>query len=112
MGLEWLQEGFADNHPMRPTPRYKIPNYKHQITNKSQITIFNDQNAIFGILNFGNWYLFEICFLVLVIFIERVALFIPANYLQHWGQPGVVKIVYFHKGFLSPFLFLDKLVQF
>jgi hypothetical protein len=26
----------------------KIPNHKHQITNKSQITIFNDQNLIFS----------------------------------------------------------------
>jgi hypothetical protein len=35
--------------------------------------------AMFGILNFGYWYLFEICFLVLGIFIQQVALFIPAN---------------------------------
>jgi RAB protein geranylgeranyltransferase component A len=29
---------------------YKIPNSKHQITNKSQISIFNDQN-MFGVSN-------------------------------------------------------------
>jgi hypothetical protein len=31
----------------------EIPNYKHQITNKSQIPILNDQNR-FGICNFGH----------------------------------------------------------
>jgi len=55
---------------------YEIPNSKHQITNKSQIPILNDQN-MFGILklgtrpqggeskrsadNFGHCYLFDIC---------------------------------------------------
>jgi len=39
-------------------PISKIPNYKHQITNKSQIPILNDQN--FVILNFGHWDLFVI----------------------------------------------------
>jgi hypothetical protein len=39
---------------------YEIPNSKHQITNKSQIPISNDQNR-FGILNFGHCYLFDIC---------------------------------------------------
>ncbi|MGD8995573.1 MAG: hypothetical protein PVH34_10185, partial [Syntrophobacterales bacterium] len=55
---------------------YEIPNSKHQITNKSQIPILNDQNR-FGILklgtrpqggeskrsadNFGHCYLFDIC---------------------------------------------------
>jgi len=31
---------------MKPnrSPSYKIPIFKHQITNKSQIPIFNDQN--------------------------------------------------------------------
>ena len=38
---------------------YEIPNSKHQITNKSQIPISNDQNR-FGILNFGHCYLFVI----------------------------------------------------
>ena len=54
----------------------KISNFKHQITNKSQIPILNDQNR-FGILklgprpqcgeskrsadNFGHCYLFDIC---------------------------------------------------
>jgi hypothetical protein len=51
----------------------KIPNYKHQISNKFQITIINDQNFLgkrktwhllqidrFGILNFGHWNLFDI----------------------------------------------------
>jgi hypothetical protein len=37
----------------------KISNSKHQITNKSQIPILNDQNR-FGILNFGHCYLFDI----------------------------------------------------
>jgi len=35
---------------------YEIPNSKHQITNKSQIPILNDQNG-FGISNFGHCYL-------------------------------------------------------
>jgi hypothetical protein len=39
---------------------YKIPNSKHQTTNKSQIPISNDQNR-FGIGNFGYCCLFEIC---------------------------------------------------
>jgi hypothetical protein len=39
---------------------YKIPNSKHQITNKAQIPILNDQNR-FGILNFGHCDLFDIC---------------------------------------------------
>jgi hypothetical protein len=39
---------------------YKISNSKHQITNKSQIPIFNDQNG-FGISNFGHCNLFDIC---------------------------------------------------
>jgi len=35
---------------------YKIPSFKHQITNKSQISIFNDQN-MFGIFSIQelNW---------------------------------------------------------
>ena len=38
----------------------KISNFKHQITNKSQIPILNDQNR-FGIWNFGDCDLFDIC---------------------------------------------------
>jgi len=38
----------------------KISNSKHQITNKSQIPILNDQNR-FGISNFGHCDLFDIC---------------------------------------------------
>ncbi|CAB1079167.1 hypothetical protein D1AOALGA4SA_6883 [Olavius algarvensis Delta 1 endosymbiont] len=41
-------------------PTYKITNYKHQITNKSQNPITNDRNDEFGILNFGYCYLFVI----------------------------------------------------
>ncbi len=37
----------------------EIPNSKHQITNKSQIPIPNDQD-ILGVLNFGHCYLFGI----------------------------------------------------
>jgi hypothetical protein len=33
---------------------YEIPNFKHQITNKSQIPIFNDQN-IRQVWNFEFW---------------------------------------------------------
>jgi hypothetical protein len=39
---------------------HEVPNFKHQITNKSQIPILNDQNR-FGILNFGHCDLFDIC---------------------------------------------------
>ena len=47
---------------------YKVPNYKHQTTNKYQITIPNDQNAhTFRILNFGHCYLFDIWDLKFVI---------------------------------------------
>jgi hypothetical protein len=38
---------------------WKISNSKHQITNKYQIPILNDQNR-FGICNFGHCYLFVI----------------------------------------------------
>jgi len=47
---------------------YKIPNYKHQITNKSQIPIINDQNFMFEISNFGHCDLFDICDLLFEIF--------------------------------------------
>jgi len=56
----------------------KIPKYKHQITNKFQISISNDRNQglvnsdsnsnrefLFGISNFGHCDLFDICDLVL-----------------------------------------------
>jgi len=46
----------------------KITNPKYQITNKSQIPIFNDQNfqglTLFGFLNFGYWKLFDVCDLI------------------------------------------------
>ena len=56
--------------------RKKISNHNNQITNKSQIPILNDQNigngeichaVKFGILNFGDCDLFEICNLGFVI---------------------------------------------
>ena len=47
--LEWWSNGV-----------YEIPSSKHQITNKSQIPISNDQNR-FWILNFGHCDLFDIC---------------------------------------------------
>jgi len=77
----------------------KIPNPKHQITNKSQISISNDQNIrgssivslskplaaddyailaqiladhVFGILNLDHCNLFDIWFLVLVIFLSFI----------------------------------------
>jgi len=37
----------------KETKLLKIPNLKHQITNKSQISIFNDRNR-FGILVIGD----------------------------------------------------------
>ena len=55
----------------------KIPNYKHQNTNKSQIPIFNDPN----IWNFGHCFLFDICYLVLVISYFHYA--IPLK-RKHW----------------------------
>jgi len=44
---------------MKPnrSPSYKIPIFKYQITNKSQIPIFNDQN----IWDLGHCDLFVIC---------------------------------------------------
>jgi hypothetical protein len=48
----------------------KITNSKNQITIKSQIPIFNDQNlpeTLFGFSNFGHWNLFDICDLIFVI---------------------------------------------
>jgi hypothetical protein len=51
----------------KPELTYKISNHKHQIINKSQIPIPNDQNR-FGILNFGHCDLFEICYLLFGIF--------------------------------------------
>jgi hypothetical protein len=49
---------------------FEIPNPKHQITNKFQIPIFNDQNR-FGILVIVICLLFDICdleFLVASVF--------------------------------------------
>jgi hypothetical protein len=51
----------------KETKVLKIPNLKQQISNKSQISIFNDQNR-FGILNFGHCDLFGICVLLFEIF--------------------------------------------
>ena len=45
---------------MYPAKNWKISILKHQITNKSQIPIFNFQNR-FGILNLVYCDLFEIC---------------------------------------------------
>ena len=38
---------------MHPDLKYKIPNNKQQISNKSQISIFNDQNLLTRIEPFG-----------------------------------------------------------
>jgi hypothetical protein len=51
----------------------QIPNFKHQIPNKSQIPIPNDRNKIWGFLNFGNWKLFVIWDLYIGIFTLRAA---------------------------------------
>jgi len=51
----------------KETKVLKIPNLKQQISNKSQISIFNDQNRS-GILNFGHCDLFGICVLLFEIF--------------------------------------------
>ena len=50
----------------------KISNSKHQITNKFQIPISNDQNR-FGILNFGHCDLFVICDLLFGIYRSSTA---------------------------------------
>ena len=50
---------------------FKIPNSKHQITNKSQIPIINDKNR-FGISNFGHCYLFDIWILGFGIFVPQL----------------------------------------
>jgi hypothetical protein len=49
---------------------FKITGSKHQIPNKSQILIFNDQNLSGRniVWNFGHWELFDICDLMFVIF--------------------------------------------
>jgi hypothetical protein len=52
IGCFWQQSAGVVEH-------WKISNSKHQITNKSQIPILNDQNR-FGISNFGHCYLFDI----------------------------------------------------
>jgi hypothetical protein len=58
---EVVVNGFAgkDCKLFWSTGVYEIPNSKHQITNKSQIPISNDQNR-FRIFNFGHCYLFVI----------------------------------------------------
>jgi hypothetical protein len=47
----------------------QILNFKHQITNKSQTPILNDQNR-FAIWNFGHWKLFVIWDLLFGIFFD------------------------------------------
>ena len=49
--------------------KIKIPNYKHQITNKLQIQNPNDQNPVFKILNllFGIYLEFDACYLVIAL---------------------------------------------
>jgi len=67
----------------------KITNSKHQITNKSQIAIFNSavvakrllwrsrltktfqDETLFGFSNFGHWKLFDICNLIFGISINQ-----------------------------------------
>jgi len=76
----------------------QILNPKHQISNKSQISIFNNQNRtkighlylsslacsffetleMFGILNFGHCYLFVICDLSFEIFHKKQIIAITA----------------------------------
>ena len=51
---------------MLPASTFKTPNSKHQITNKSQIPIFNDQNI--GISDFGHCDLFGIWDLIFGIY--------------------------------------------
>jgi len=55
-----LQGSFLDGKSVGVMEHCKISNSKHQITNKSQIPILNDQNR-FGISNFGHCDLFDIC---------------------------------------------------
>jgi hypothetical protein len=43
-GVSVQVSGFCDS-PSSPEKPGKIPNLKHQITNKSQISIFNDQTG-------------------------------------------------------------------
>gem|GEM_PF-2614134 len=58
----------------------KISNSKHQITNKSQIPILNEQNR-FGICDFGHCDLFDICDL------EFLLLQYSSIPLVHRGEP-------------------------
>jgi hypothetical protein len=63
--LETLLYGQGQSCPALPWSFVsKITNAKHQITNKFQIPIFNDQTfqaeTLFGFLNFGHCYLFDI----------------------------------------------------
>jgi hypothetical protein len=43
-----LAYDITTNCHITATDENKIPNFKHQITNKSQISIFNDQNIQHG----------------------------------------------------------------
>lgn len=54
-------------------PTYVIPTYKHQISNKFEISMAEKgslKSEMFGILNFGHWYLFGICDLLFVIILS------------------------------------------
>jgi hypothetical protein len=50
----------SEKNPIFQASICKNPNFKHQVTNKSQIPIINDQ-TMFGISNLGYCYLFDIC---------------------------------------------------
>ena len=69
--MEWWSKGV-----------YQIPKSKHQITNKSQIPILNDQNR-FGFLNFGHCDLFDICDLLFGIFVAPVLYLACFGILNH-----------------------------
>jgi len=42
---EVASKSIVNHYPQKDLQYNKIPKFKHQITNKSQITIFNDQNS-------------------------------------------------------------------
>jgi len=50
--------------------KFQIPKTKYQINPKSQSSMTETIEVSFGILDFGNWSLFEICNLRLVICID------------------------------------------
>jgi hypothetical protein len=64
----------------------KISNSKHQITNKYQIPIFNDQNR-FGIWNFGHCDLFDIWDLGFGISLPPVFQIISQSLILHVPAP-------------------------